>query len=175
MTQIIFAKIFWAKAVNRITQSATRYVTGNPNGSRYGMISFVEIKRRNQEIIGIDYSTQQNTNKDKVRSKRKEKKKLFLTRLWSHTEVEKIYSGLWKITFLSKKHFLLLQLHDSLCGTAVSFCTCNRGAIYYILLTWILFIFTHTDFKHSQFTAVRKNMYVCAAPGDPPGYRTGNI
>lgn len=159
MPQIIFAKILWAKVVNMLTHSAICYAIGNPNGLGYGMIPFIEIRCRDLEIIGIDYSTQQNTNK--VWSKRKEKKKeLFLTRLWRQTEVEKIYSGLWKITFLSKKHFLLLQLHDSLWGTAVSFCTCNRGAIYYILLTWMLFIFTHTDFKHSQVTAVRKK-YIC--------------
>lgn len=66
----------------------------------------------------------------------------------------KIYSG-W-IMFLSKKHFLLYN-DTALWGTAVSFCTYSRHATYYILLTWILFIFTHTDSKHSQ---VRKDTYM---------------
>lgn len=48
-----------------LTHSAIFYLIGNPNGFGYGMIPSFEIRCRDVEIIGIDYSTQQSRNKDR--------------------------------------------------------------------------------------------------------------
>lgn len=49
-----------------LTHSAVFSLIGNLNGFRYGMIPSFEIKCTDVEIIGIDYSTQQSRNKDKL-------------------------------------------------------------------------------------------------------------
>lgn len=54
-----------------VTHSAVFSLIGNLNSFRYGMIPSFQIKSRDVEIIGIDYSTQQSRNKEKLWSKRK--------------------------------------------------------------------------------------------------------
>lgn len=94
----------------------------------YGVIPSFEIRCRDVEIIGIDYSTQQSRNKDRQIMVQKKKMELFLTTPWSHTEVGKIYSGLWKITFSSKKHFLLYN------------CVTEVQQYHFVPVTGMLFI-----------------------------------
>lgn len=72
------------------------------------MVPSFEIRCRDLEIIGIDYSTQQSRNKETNYGQRGEKKKKDSFFCLDHKVAQKwgkIYSG-W-IMFLSKKHFLL--------------------------------------------------------------------
>lgn len=168
MPQIIFAKILWAKVVNMLTHSAICYAIGNPNGLGYGMIPFIEIRRRDLEIIGIDYSTQQNTNK--LWSKRKEKKKSFFWLGYEGRQEWKKY-----ILGCERSHFCLRSIFCCYNCTTLSevqqYHFVPVTGVLFIIFYWLecyLFLPTQT-LSTAKSLQWEKNIYVYAAPGDSPG------